>query len=92
MVFSLDKESIYNLFGADDFFSLESIIDNIAPSLLDYHFSNFCNNAQEVEFFNKREVENSFYSGIYSLFLDYNQNLFLEVDDVKEDDSTSSFW
>ncbi|WP_198304484.1 hypothetical protein [Arcobacter vandammei] len=92
MVISLDKEYVYNLFGANDFCSLESIIDNIAPSLLDYHISDFCNNFEEILFFNKKDVENSFSYGNYNLFMDYNQNLFLEVDSTKVDDSTSSFW
>ncbi|QEZ89168.1 hypothetical protein [Aliarcobacter cibarius] len=92
MIVCVNKESIYSLFGVDDFVSLETALDNIAPSLLDYHFKDFCDNSEEVSFFNKREVENSFSQGSYTLFLDYNENLFLEIDDLEVDDSTSSFW
>lgn len=92
MIISLDKEHIYNLFGVNDFASLELAIDKIAPSLLEYHFNNFCRNSSEILFFNKRDIENSFHLGSYSLYLDYDSEIFLEVDDLKEEDSTSSFW
>lgn len=92
MIISIDKEHIYNLFGVTDFISLEMAIDIMAPSLLDYHFSDFFKHGEEILFFNKREIENSFYLGNYSLYLDYNENLFLEIDDLEVDDSTSSFW
>lgn len=92
MIISIDKEHIYNLFGAADFASLEMAIDIMAPSLLDYHFSDFFKYGEEILFFNKREIENSFNLGNYSLYLDYNENLFLEIDDLEVDDSTSSFW
>ena len=92
MIISIDKEHIYNLFGVTDFISLEMAIDIMAPSLLDYHFSDFFKYGEEILFFNKREIENSFYLGNYSLYLDYNENLFLEIDKLEAEDSTSSFW
>ena len=45
MIVCVNKESIYSLFGVDDFVSLETALDNIAPSLLDYHFKDFCDKA-----------------------------------------------
>ena len=50
-------------------------IDIMAPSLLDYHFSDFFKYGEEILFLIK-EIENSFYLGNYSLYLDYNENLF----------------
>lgn len=90
MIISIDKERIYSLFGVTDFSSLEIAIDMIAPSLLDYHFSDFFNYGEEILFFNKRDVENSFNLGSYSIYLDYNENLFLEMNKLEDD--TSSFW
>ena len=63
MIISIDKEHIYNLFGVTDFISLEMAIDIMAPSLLHYHFSDFFKYGEEILFFNKREIENSFYLG-----------------------------
>ena len=92
MIVSVDKDYIYNFFGVNDFFTLEKILDNFAPSLLEYDFQDFCNSFEELMFFNKKDVENSFSQGIYTLILDYNQNLFLEVEDKVSDDSTSTLW
>lgn len=92
MIVSINKDTIFTLFGADNFQSLEKAIDNMAPSLVEYHLANFCSNDDESLYFNKRDIENSFCIGEYSLYLDYSKNLYLELDESLIDNSNQSFW
>ncbi|AXK48873.1 hypothetical protein CRU87_02175 [Aliarcobacter trophiarum LMG 25534] len=91
MLVLVDKNSILNLFGVDTFGDLESILDTMSPSLVEYHLSNFLN-SEDLGYFNKKDIENSFYIGDYSLYLDYNKNIFLETNELKEDTQTLSLW
>ena len=50
-------------------------IDIMAPSLLIIILVIFSNMGKKFYFLIK-EIENSFYLGNYSLYLDYNENLF----------------
>lgn len=89
MITQINKESLYNSFGVENFNNLEGVIDNMAPSLVEYYLSSLCEYNDDT-YFNKREIENSILIGDYSLYIDYNKNIYLEID--KQDDETQSFW
>lgn len=93
MIVSIDKNYLFNLFGVDNFSCLETTIDTMAPSLVEYHLSSFCeNNSDDVVYFNKRDIEKSFFAGDYTLYLDYSENLYLELLESSIDDTTLPFW
>lgn len=92
MIFCIDKSSILNFFGVENFSCLESIIDSMSPSLVEYHLANFCSNSDDTIYFNKRDIENSFSIGEYSIYLDYNENIYLEIEKSNLDNLTQSFW
>ncbi|WP_418185606.1 hypothetical protein ACNSOS_01075 [Aliarcobacter vitoriensis] len=92
MIFCIDKNSILNLFGVENFNLLESTIDSMSPSLVEYHLANFCNISDDISYFNKRDIENSFSIGEYSIYLDYDENIYLEVQESNLDNLTQSFW
>ncbi|MCR1815058.1 hypothetical protein [Aliarcobacter butzleri] len=92
MLISIDKNYLFNLFGVDNFSSLETIIDNMAPSLVEYHLSSFHEDSSDTVYFNKRDIEKSFLVGDYTLYLDYSENLYLELVETNIDEITSSFW
>ena len=56
MITLVNKDSLYNIFGVQDFDLLEGAIDNMAPSLVEYYLSSFCDSSDEM-YFNKRDVE-----------------------------------
>lgn len=89
MITQINKESLYNSFGVENFNNLEGVIDSMAPSLVEYYLSSLCEYNDDT-YFNKREIENSILIGDYSLYIDYNKNIYLEID--KQDDETQSFW
>jgi len=92
MIISIDRDSLFSLFGVNSFNSLENKIDSMAPSLVEYHFSNFYSYNNDMTYFNKRDVENSLSFGDYNLYLDYNENIYLEVEESSLDENTQTLW
>lgn len=92
MIISIDKDSLFNIFGVNSFNSLETIIDSMAPSLVEYHLSNFYSYNNYMVYFNKRDVEESVSIGDYYLYLDYNKNVYLEVIESGLDEDTQTLW
>ncbi len=82
---------MYNIFGVQDFDLLERAIDNMAPSLVEYYLSSFCDSTDEL-YFNKRDVEESISIGDYNLYIDYSKNIYLELISTSSDDFTQALW
>jgi len=92
MIFFVDKSSILNLFGVENFNSLKSVVDSMSPSLVEYYLASFCGNNDDIVYFNKKDVENSIFIGEYNIYLDYNENMYLEVTQLNLDNVTKSLW
>jgi len=92
MIFLVNKSSILNLFGVENFNSLKSVVDNMSPSLVEYYLASFCNNNHDIVYFNKRDIENSIFIGEYNIYLDYNENMYLEVTQLNLNNVTKSLW
>ena len=90
MITLVNKDSLYNIFGVQDFDLLEGAIDNMAPSIVEYYLSSFCDSSDEM-YFNKRDVEESISIGDYNLYIDYSKNIYLEVL-LMNDESTQTLW
>ena len=91
MITLVNKDSLYNIFGVQDFDLLEGAIDNMAPSLVEYYLSSFYDNTEEL-YFNKRDVEESISIGDYNLYIDYSKNIYLELISTSSDDFTQALW
>ena len=89
MIIELDKEILYNSFGVKEFSALEMSIDNMAPSLVEYHLAELSQYNDE-SYFNKRDIQTTINIGNYNIYLDYNKNIFLEISKSEED--TPSLW
>ena len=92
MVVNVHKSEIFNIFEVESFSLLELKIDQISPSLAEYHLENFIQNKECEKFFNKKDIQNSFCIGNFSLHLDYNENIYIELFKDNLDTSTQSFW
>lgn len=92
MITLLNKISLYNTFGVDDFNSIEGAIDNMAPSMVEYHLSDLSQYCEDT-YLNKRDIEKSVTIGDYSLYIDYSDNIYLELDNnTNTTYETSTFW
>uniref|UniRef100_UPI00404806F2 hypothetical protein n=1 Tax=Aliarcobacter sp. TaxID=2321116 RepID=UPI00404806F2 len=91
MIILINKDSLFSIFGVDNFDLLEGAIDRMAPSLVEYHLSSFCEYADNT-YFNKRDVEESVSIGDYNLYIDYSQNIYLEMNTNNIDEYTQTLW
>lgn len=90
MITQLNKDSLYNTFGVQNFNSLESVMDNMAPSLVEYYLSSLCDISEDI-YLNRREIETTLTIGDYSLYIDYNDNTYLEFT-VNEETQAETLW
>ncbi|WP_404317409.1 hypothetical protein [Malaciobacter canalis] len=90
MTKQINKNTLFNTFGIDSFNSLEEAINKMPPSIVEYHLNNLDINDCEV-YFNKKDIEKSVNFGEYSIYLDYSDNIFIEID-IEEDNYTNSFF
>ena len=91
MFIAVDKNSILNLFGVDTFSGLESALELMSPSLVEYHLSNFLD-SDNSSYFDKKNIETTFNIGDYNLHIDYNDNIFIELNKTEENSQTLTFW
>ena len=64
----------------------------MAPSMVEYYLSDLSEYSEDI-YLNKKDIENTLSLGDYNLYIDYNDNIYLELDNnqisVYE---TASFW
>ena len=92
MTILLNKNSLYNTFGVDNFNSLEDAVNSMAPSMVEYYLSDLSQYSED-SYLNKSQIEQSVYIGDYSLYKDYSDNIYLELDNQATNTyETGSFW
>ncbi len=92
MVLLLNKNSLYSTFGVSCFDSLDQAINSMAPSMVEYYLSDL-SNGNEDSYLNKRNIQNSLNIGDYSLYIDYDDEVYLEIhNSVYTELETGSLW
>ncbi|QKF82041.1 hypothetical protein [Halarcobacter ebronensis] len=92
MVLLLNKTSLYSTFGVDNFESLDLVITSMAPSMVEYYLSDLSNGTDDA-YLNKKNIQNSINIGEYSIYLDYDEEIYLEIEDSSiNDNETGSLW
>ena len=93
MTLLLNKTSLFATFGVDSFNSLDSMVNSMAPSMVEYYLSDLSNGNDDA-YLNKRNIQDTISIGDYSLYLDYNEEVYLEIDDSIATDNfeTGSLW
>lgn len=92
MILLLNKNSLYSTFGVESFESLDASINSMAPSMVEYYLSDL-SSGNDNAYLNKRNIQNSIIIGEYSLYLDYDEEIYLEIEDNQEDEyETGSLW
>ncbi|MFA9374727.1 MAG: hypothetical protein ACERKK_11295 [Poseidonibacter sp.] len=93
MISILNKHSLYHTFNVKDFNYLEEAINSMAPSMVEYYLKDLCEDNDDNIYLNRRDIENTLVIGEYSLYIDYSENIYLEIDnDFTANQETTSFW
>lgn len=93
MTLLLNKTSLFTTFGVDSFSSLDNMVNSMAPSMVEYYLSDLSNGNDDA-YLNKRNIQDTINIGEYSLYLDYDDEVYLEIDDAisNDDYETGSLW
>ncbi len=91
MVISLDKNKLFSTFSVKDFYQLENSFDTLAPSMVEYYLSSL--SSDEEAYINRSNIQSSISLDDYTLYLDYDENTYLEINSNSYDEyATGSLW
>lgn len=92
MVIQLDKNSLFSTFQVSCFQELEEGIQSIAPSMVEYHLDDLSSSNNEPVYINKSNIQQTINLDQYSLYLDYEDSIFLEFIQKDDEYETQSLW
>jgi hypothetical protein len=95
LIYLIDKYDLLNEFRIGLFSEIEAKINSIAPSVCEYHFENIILYSQTQSYLNRNQIEKEFLFGSFKLYIDYEENLYVEKDELFYDDESSqnsSLW
>ncbi len=89
MIYLIDRYDLFNEFRINFLDEIELKINSTAPSVCEYHFENIILYSQNTAYINRNQIEKDFNFGAFKLYIDYEENIFLEKDDCFYDDELS---
>lgn len=92
MTILLDKLNLYSTFNVTTFNDLESSLDNIPPSMVEYYLDNLTKIDNDSLHLNKSNIEKTLCIDNYSLYKDYGDNIYLEVVKNSCEYESNSLW
>ncbi len=92
MIIQIDKNLLFNIFKVSCLKQLEEEIHSLAPSMVEYHLYNLSSTTNDSVYINKSNIQETIFIDQYSLFLDYEDLIYLEF--IKKEDTyhTESLW
>jgi hypothetical protein len=93
MFYQIDKNDFLHIFSIsnDNFEDLRGVLDKEPPSVVEYHLSMLELSDESVESFSL-SIKDIFSYGIYNIVIDYEDNLYLEINRDYSTSDTASFW
>ncbi len=65
----------------------------MAPSMVEYYLSDLASSSQESNtYINKTNIQQTLSLDEYSLYMDYNEDIFLEFTEDQSEYTTESLW
>jgi hypothetical protein len=77
MINLLNNNQLYSIFSVENFSALESNFSTLPPLMVEYHLSSLSN--ANNTYINKSKIQDTIYIGEYILYLNYDDNIFLEI-------------
>ena len=92
MIYLDEQNKILTLFNINQFNQLNDAVFNIAPSIIEYDIANLIDTLESNITFNKSNTQDMINIDKYTIYCDYNDNIFIEYDNKQEDYETQSLW
>jgi len=88
----LDTSLLFNTFKVASFEQLEQGMQSLAPSMIEYYLSDLSSSVSESFYINKSNIQKTIFLDEYSLYLDYEDFVYLEF--IQKDNfyDTESLW
>ena len=92
MIIQIDKESLYKTFSVECFLSIENSTQQMAPSMVEYYLNDLAASNNGSAYINRSQIQQTIFLDEYSLYMDYNNDIYLEF--IQKDDQyeTESLW
>lgn len=93
MTVQLDKNILFSTFGVSSFEQLDSSAQTMAPSMIEYYLSDISSNLEnQSTYINKSNIQQTIYLDEYSIYLDYNDEIYMEFEQSSQELETQSLW
>ena len=92
MIYLDNNKELFTLLNITSFDNIQGAINNIAPSLLEYHLEQLIDNIENNIILNKHNVQDTINLDKYTLYIDYSDNLYIEVQIIEDEYATASLW
>ena len=92
MIYLDNNKELFTLLNITSFDNIQGAINNIAPSLLEYHLEQLIENIENNIILNKHNVQDTINLDKYTLYIDYSDNLYIEVQIIEDEYATASLW
>jgi hypothetical protein len=92
LVYLDSNKELFTLLNISSFDKIQGAINNIAPSLLEYHLEQLIQNIQSNIILNRHNIQDTINLDIYTIYIDYSDNLYIEVQIIEDDYITESLW
>jgi len=92
LTIQLDKELLYSTFSVSNFEQLQTNTQTMAPSMVEYYLSDLSSSTDGQSYINKSNIQNSILLDEYSLYVDYNDDIYLEFIEKEDSYTTESLW
>jgi len=84
---------LLNEFRLSSIDMFETHLNSMAPSLCEYHFENIVLYSDIHQYLNKNQIAKEFYFGDFRMYIDYENNIYIEKDDnYNSDDDVLELW
>lgn len=93
MLYLVSSYDLLNEFRLSSIDLLETNLNSMAPSLCEYHFENIVLYSDIHPYLNKNQIAKEFYFGDFRMYIDYENNIYIEKDEsYNSDDDVLDLW
>jgi len=92
LIIQLDINILFHTFKVSSFDQLEEAMHSLAPSIVEYYLDDLSSSTNESIYINKSNIQQTIFLDEYSLYLDYEDSIFLELIEKDNEYETESLW
>ncbi|MEA3352590.1 MAG: hypothetical protein U9Q33_02065 [Campylobacterota bacterium] len=92
MIIQINKNLLFTTFGVACFEELDTVLQTMAPSMAEYYLSDLASSEENSAYINRSNIQHTISLDEYYLYLDYNDDTFLEFVQNSDTYETQSLW